>query len=508
MNTYIKTLLLLLLPLNLLAQPGYHIAFENLSDIDSAKAADYCLDPSYYRLTIILDNNANYDNLKYFKNAKSLKIKTRGITKIPKAFYHSAITELKGITIHSDDSLLTDISVLGEFRALNGITISNYSGENLPKSFEHLDSLNGISIEGIKLKKIDVLTKNKLLEWIILKSDSLMSFPLFPEDNQLNGIDITANNLHDIKNLHSLQKLEGLHLRNIPIQKLPTNLSKNLKSIYLHGLYNLKDISSLTLYKELKYLTILNTSLEKFDVDLSELKKLSSLELSGDELIDISGIGSLHRIEKLFLKELPKLQSIDGFDMSKCSFEEITLYRLNQLNNINALVTCRSLIRLELTELSIEEIPKGFSNLTNLKYFRISSDSLKSISHLKNMQKLSAFILGTKNEKMNDFSVLKTNTALRDIDFSISKINSLNWVVSLKKIEKLEIRSPNSTIQIPEDISRCSKLDIIILSACIKDLTPIVSLGKINILSIDTNGCLEKIPEEINKNNYKSFWVK
>ena len=202
-------------------------------------------------------------------------------------------------------------------------------------------------------------------------------------------------------------------------------MGENIRSLTVLGSlrridkgYLLTDIEQ----QELSKVGIINWSLS----DLSELPKslslltsLTSLDIRGSKVIDISVLSNLTNLISLGLSNtqvkdisaLSNLTNLIDLDLSN-----------TQVKDISALSNLTNLIDLDLSNTQVKDI-SALSSLTNLDYLRLNDTQVNDISALSNLRYLGVLDL-SRNEIKNS-GILSRLENLRRLNIQDSK---LKWI--------------------------------------------------------------------------------
>ena len=186
--------------------------------------------------------------------------------------------------------------------------------------------------------------------------------------------------------------------------------------------------------------------------DLSELPKslglltsLTSLDLRGSKVIDISALSNLTNLIDLDLNNtqvkdiggLSNLTTLINLDLSNTQVKDISV--LSNLTNLKYL---------RLNDTQVKDI-SVLSNLTNLNALRLNDTQVKDISALSNLIKLT--VLHLNGTQVNDISALSNLRNLGILDLSRNEIKNVGVLSRLEHLKRLNIQDTKLKL-IPESL--------------------------------------------------------
>ncbi|MBW8016265.1 MAG: hypothetical protein FVQ82_08770 [Planctomycetes bacterium] len=162
---------------------------------------------------------------------------------------------------------------------------------------------------------------------------------------------------------------------------------------------------------------------------LASLKNLTALELSYNNLTDVSALASLKNLTTLTLSNntltdisvLKELTNLTGLDL-----------RSSNLADISVLMELSSLTDLNLGNNNLTDI-SALKELTNLKGLYLWDNQLTGLSELKGLKKLESLMLF--NNKLTDISELKGLTKLTLLSLHHNEIKELPEWITQRGIE-------------------------------------------------------------------------
>ncbi|MFX1478500.1 MAG: tetratricopeptide repeat protein [Promethearchaeota archaeon] len=245
-----------------------------------------------------------------------------------------------------------------------------------------------------------------------------------------------------------------------------------------------KDLSSL---KEVCRLIILHSSpiiqsywlsIDK-SCDILEGAQIKILDLSNQDISDITPLSSLHSLKKLYLSgtSITSLESLHELNRLKV----LTFYN-TKVTDINPLDSLTNLEELNFKQTDISDI-KPLLSLKKLKKLDFSNTKVFDISPISSLTALQEISLGGKF-KLSDLSVLASLLNLKKLDLADAIVTDLSWIASLSQIEFLDL----SNTQV-SDISPLKSLrNLKTLNLCntlVSDIEPLKQLTNLRRLYLD-----------------------
>ncbi|RKW10123.1 MAG: leucine-rich repeat domain-containing protein, partial [Catonella sp.] len=221
----------------------------------------------------------------------------------------------------------------------------------------------------------------------------------------LNGLDCHLNFTQGRNG--GIKSLEGLeYALNIKSLDLAGNEIVDLSPLKACKNLEVLDLGDQYLYENNQYLTDISP--------LGELINLKKLILKNNKIVDVTAISKLTKLEELDLYGNKGIKSIDGFE-NLTKLRKLLLNRTMGITDIAPLKEC-----MDLEELSIQ-------------YNKVSS-----IEALKNHEKLlSLDISGNKN--ISDLSPLFNSNKLRRLLANGNKITSLEGIRNMTDLKELHV---------------------------------------------------------------------
>lgn len=271
---------------------------------------------------------------------------------------------------------LNDISGIEKFSKLKKLNLSDNRIKNL-LPISGLKDLEELNINNNKVKNLSFLSKMKALKVLIASNNEFEEVSALAKLD-LQSLDISYNKIYDLSGVYSLSELKHFNISGLPyeidlgelfvLRSLESLAVNDAKVLNEEGLSLLKNLNSIE-FKRMK----------KVDFSAIQGTKVSSLDLEGNNLLDIGFLlGNLH-LKKLSLKNnrldknaVTALGSIIGLkvlDLSNNYISGDLNFRSNNylsklLLNKNAL---RGLVSL------------NFSENTDLKFLAVDENPIISL---------------------------------------------------------------------------------------------------------------------------------
>lgn len=270
---------------------------------------------------------------------------------------------------------------------------------------------------------------------------------------------------------------------------------KNLQTLDL-STNEIDDISMLASLTNLEYLTLYSNKITNINA-LSNLKKLRILNLNSNEISEISVLSNLTNLETLYLSnnkinnvnELAELVNLKDLDLDS-----------NEIDSISMLSNLRNLEDLSLSNNKIEDI-NALSNLTNLKFLLLSGNQISNINSLSNLIGLEFLSLGynkisninslsnlikleyltIEGSEIRDISALSNLTNLETLYLGHNKISDISSLANLTNLRYL--RLGNNEISNINSLSGLTKLEELHLDFNkVNNVSSISNLTNLNLL--------------------------
>ncbi len=243
--------------------------------------------------------------------------------------------------------------------------------------------------------------------------------------------------------IQALEKELNITFKQVSVEKIRIweyekaaeyTIGKNNKIIGLRiTRFSLKELPiSIKDFQNLEILDLSFNELTDISV-LSHLPKLTNLYLVGNELSDISVLSYLPNLTNLYLG----VNHI--YDISVLSYlPKLTNLSLgvNQLTDISVLSYLPNLINLNLGGNQLTDI-SVLSHLSNLTNLNLGGNQIYDISILSHLSKLTSLNLG--GNKLSDISVLSYLPNLRTLDLVENELSDISVLSHLPKLTSLNL---------------------------------------------------------------------
>lgn len=307
-----------------------------------------------------------------------------------KLFFH--LKELKKLYI--SNNLLTELpaKLFSELINLKWLNLTSNKITNLCNSdFVNLGNLSMLDVSNNFLKDIPIGLLDGLvsLEWLNLASNQIDDFP----ENSFNKI----------------EKLRTLNISNNKLCALKASWFTNLKMLYsldisCNNLSNI-DLESLSSLKDLTTLNIFKNKLKEFNFNFVSLPKLIRLDLSSNQLVDISYGENIIEILKLNNNKIKSLDLTKFKVIQEVYLNGNDLISMTNLTNISNCLKCLHLYENAFNEQKIQEIESYFKN--KIKDFKIRF--LFSLAQIGYVNTIKNGCINELNEyQTDDFALIKT----------------------------------------------------------------------------------------------------
>ncbi|WP_051542158.1 cell wall-binding repeat-containing protein [Clostridium lundense] len=232
----------------------------------------------------------------------------------------------------------------------------------------------------------------------------------------------------------------------------------------------------------------------------SDVKGITSLDLTGYRIKDLTGIGDLTSLKELNLSNnqiedispLKDMTSLQNLNLSKNKIRDIKklegLYDLESLNlsknNVRDIDYLEKNTRLKYLNLSVNDVSSvsKLEKLTRLEFLDLSNNtSLNGLSNISKLTNLTSLKLS--HTRISSLSFLKDLVNLTELDLSKNNIGSVSDLAKLKKLKTLYLN--DNTINNIEDLKDLKNLKELNLWKNkiddVKDLKNLTSLEKLTI---------------------------
>ena len=257
------------------------------------------------------------------------------------------------------------------------------------------------------------------------------------------------------------------------------NKNNEITGILIHNINYKKFYDLIINLKKLKYLDLSYNQI----IDISALKDLTNLNtlyLDGNQISDISALKDLTNLNTLDLRNnqisdistLEDLTNLNTLDLSD-----------NQISDISALKDLTNLNTLDLSNNQISDI-SALKDLTNLNTLYLSNNQISDISALKDLTNLNTLYL--HNNQISDISALKDLTNLNNLYLHNNQIIDISALKDLTNLTYLKLSDNQiSDISALKDLTNLNNLSL--FNNQISDISALKDLKKLKILYLNTN---------------------
>lgn len=405
-----------------------------------------------------LSNNGLYTGMSDSFLAESpslanLSLNSNSITKITRNTFDGA-SSLRKINLHNN--VILEIED-GAFDSLDNLTELDLSKNSITCILDFnlfnlaFLNLSKNSVEFFQSVESNVSFKLRSLD---LSENKLLYFPLLPENNVLEFLDVSRNRLQTVNNTGGPENQTNLifnHLRYLDMsynkfQSIPEHFINNMKSLEVLNVSNncigSFSATSKGLLHKVKIINLSYNSLQSLTFGKNTLPSLKKLFLQGNDLSILD-----HQI----FQRLPSMKylQLQQNNLKICGSEQNQLEpTLTNQKNSSGCVSFSSVCNLHflyLSENNLKTLPAGAFTNTPLKLLDLSlnpgldihKDSLSGLEHT-----LVHLVLRENNmSSLNpDLSLLK---CLKHVDLSTNQLNTLPTWSKESAIESLNLQNNN-----------------------------------------------------------------
>ncbi len=248
----------------------------------------------------------------------------------------------------------------------------------------------------------------------------------------------------------------------------------------------LVDISPLANLNNLSWLYLSGNQIADIS-PLADLKNLSWLSLSSNQIADITPLANLKNLKALLLgyNQLVDITPLNQLN----SLNELSL-RYNQIGDISPLNQLNNLKKLFLSGNQLVDITP-LNQLNSLNELSLSSNQIGDISPLNQLNNLSWLSLGYN--QLVDISPLADLKNLNWLFLSDNQIADITPLANLKNLNWLSL-SDNQLVDLTP-LANLKNLNELYLSGNqIADLTPLANLNNLHSLELSSNRIVELAP--------------
>ncbi|XP_043570345.1 protein phosphatase 1 regulatory subunit 7-like isoform X1 [Chiloscyllium plagiosum] len=245
------------------------------------------------------------------------------------------------------------------YAVVKDIAANNKDSSDDLFSTEKLDGCrngNTLDLHGKGIKKLQKFEKLPGMKTLDLSCNSIEEIEYLDNHNEITELKLYGNNIRKIKNLDRLQELQVLQLQFNNITSLRKGLLK------LRKLQRLRLDSNRLICMESR--------------ELSGLSQLASLDISHNQLTDITAVNMLPCLEELFASS-NRLCGV--IDLSKCNkLQELDLSN-NKISEVRGLSLLETLTSVNLSG-NVLHCTECLGSLCSLQELNLADNQLKSVS--------------------------------------------------------------------------------------------------------------------------------
>ena len=298
----------------------------------------------------------------------------------------AADISLGGVTFQSDVTQLDlsgreirDISALAECKQLRWLKLGNNQISDL-QALMNIPTLELLDLSNNELSDLRALMGLGKLRSLNVAGNQLTDTAALGAMTTLTALDLSDNPISDLSGLEKLSNLQSLKLKNVGVVDMDLQYFENLtmlKSLSLEGNEGLSNEAVSRLKSKIPFCTILVDELVYSALigGRSYPTNLTELDLSGQNLEEVGEIDKLSSLVSLDMSQ-NRLTSVYRFDYSH---SRLTLRSLdlsyNEIEDISALGGLQALEELDLTSNNISNI-QPLMRLKNLKTLKIGGNRL------------------------------------------------------------------------------------------------------------------------------------
>jgi small GTP-binding protein len=186
--------------------------------------------------------------------------------------------------------------------------------------------------------------------------------------------------------------------------------------------------------------------LNELPKELTNLSHIEALDLSNNNIVNISIFKELVRLKKLNcngneISDISVLQNL--VYLEHLSFSE------NKISDISCLQNLVHLSHLDFSFNQISDISylQGLSNLTSLDF---SSNQVSDISYLQELSNLTS--LDFSFNQVSDISCLKKLNNLTSLDFSSNQVSDISCLQEISNLKELYFRETPAFLSLPKEL--------------------------------------------------------
>lgn len=540
-------------------------AYQNLSELTfDDNALKQCLDANgisdvgYEIITCSNNSLMSLSDLSHFENLKQLTIESAQLTDIDALTDKATIThlKLKGSSVEDLTPINTLVQLeslelydawLREWRSnsLSGLNFENQTGlkklvlsnsnnyyrtqfdtEKLIKAVglsslelksvymvnsEHLsklDNLTSLALENSfnDSNSLSFLLNKDNITTLILKEIPVSDFSALGTLSNLKELTIhTTSSTPDYSAIYTLEKLESLELSKRyqhggGFSLDQTSSKETIKTLKTTNIA-VEGLESLPEFVSLEELTLSNAGITSV-FQISKLQSLKRLEIAGNhQLNDISPLIDLHSLTYLNLSDNRQITELSSLK-NMTQLESLVLTNVSSNITLDVLANLTSLKNIVLTN-SYHSSLDVLADVTSLESIVIDNtykiDTIRSLEKLVNLESIVV-----QRSELKDLSFIKDNLNLKSIDVSVNKLENLDDLEKLTKLERLYLLNSPALSNV-EGVSALSELKELEIShnGLITDLNALENTIKLEVLKLSY---LSEIDDVSALNNLKNLY--
>ena len=398
--------------------------------------------------------------------------------------YKEPVTKPKSITsaLREEINKPTGDLTSADFKDLKSLDVENKHITDLT-GIELCNNLEEINLKYNKISDITPLAGLPNLRKLNLYYNKVKNIDILPKLKNLEELNISDNQISDITPLPALQKLTHLSIsRTLDLDLTPISKLNRLTELNLNSdsIFRPPSLSGLT---DLKTLNLTGNDIYYLDFIDDLPSGLEELNLSYNNIKDISKLGQLVGLKKLYLENnnITDLSPIKNLT----NLEELTISGNKRLSDINALSGLTNLKKLNLSEIDIEDI-NALRNLANLEELDLSHINypIRKISDIKPLENLKNLkVLNMEQNNVKNIKPLTNLSKLTQLSLKENKVENIKPLENLKGLEKLNLQN-NKIKDVHPLTSLLTGLMVLDISLNpIKDVKPWLGLDRKNINS-------------------------
>lgn len=381
------------------------------------------------------------------------------------------------ILVGGDNSLSKDFekSLLNKFKIYDSSDKNaNSSGSSSRTNHGLQDDLDNSKEVNIKDENLKKAVIRQLKHQKIYKNNEKITEKRMAA---LNGLDCHLNFTQGRNG--GIKSLEGIeYALNIKSLDLAGNEIVDLSPLKACKNLEVLDLGDQYLYENNQYLTDISP--------LGELINLKKLILKNNKIVDVTAISKLTKLEELDLYGNKGIKSIDGFE-NLTKLRKLLLNRTMGITDIAPLKECMDLEELSIQYNKVSSI-EALKNHEKLLSLDISGNkNISDLSPLFNSNKLRRLL--ANGNKITSLEGIRNMTDLKELHVSENKISDLNPLEKLLNLDDLDIGN-NPDIESIEVLKKLTNISEFKMNNAkkVKDFTPISSLKNLDELNITRCG--------------------